>query len=132
MEIIIYKFEIWSTLHKRESLSNHVLKDIDEFSLAFDSAVLWGPASAIFPFKRLELRCILLFIRFSYIMVKLLGMIKIWHISLTPHPVFNNVSFLSYPASPTPYHLKVYVTCVSSLNLTFSFAGCLGHFSHFV
>ena len=40
MEIIIYNFEIWSTLHKRESLSNHVLKDIDEFSLAFDSAVL--------------------------------------------------------------------------------------------
>ena len=54
------------------------------------------------------------------------------HIANPPAPAFNNVSFLSYPASPIPYHLKVYVTCVSSLNLTFPFAGCLGHFSHFV
>ena len=67
MQIIIYNFEICSTLYKRES--NHVLKDIDEFSLALDSE---GVAWAIFPYDTFELRCILLFIRFSYIMVKLL------------------------------------------------------------
>ena len=39
MQIIIYNFEICSTLYKRES--NHVLKDIVEFSLVLDSAGLW-------------------------------------------------------------------------------------------
>ena len=56
----------------RGSRSNHDLKDIDEFSLEFDSAGLWGVAWAKFPYKQYELRCILLFIGFLYIMVKLL------------------------------------------------------------
>ena len=36
----------------RGSWSNHVLKDIDEFSLAFDSAGLWVVAWAKFPYKQ--------------------------------------------------------------------------------
>ena len=56
----------------RGSQSNHVLKDIDEFSLDFDSAGLQRVAWVIFPYNTFEFRCILLFIRFSYIMVKLL------------------------------------------------------------
>ena len=35
-------------LYIRGSRSNHVLKDINEFSLAFDSAGLWGVAWAKF------------------------------------------------------------------------------------
>ena len=34
------------------SLSNHVLKDIDEFSLAFDSPRLWSVAWTKFPYKQ--------------------------------------------------------------------------------
>ena len=36
----------------RGSWSNQVLKDIDKFSLAFDSAGLWAVAWAKFPFKQ--------------------------------------------------------------------------------
>ena len=36
----------------RECRSNHVLKDIDKFSLAFDSAGLWAVAWAKFPYKQ--------------------------------------------------------------------------------
>ena len=36
----------------RGSWSNHVLKDIDEFSLALDSAGLWAVAWAKFPYKQ--------------------------------------------------------------------------------
>ena len=36
----------------RGSWSNHILKDIDEFSLAFDSAGLWAVAWAKFPYKQ--------------------------------------------------------------------------------
>ena len=56
----------------RGSQSNHVLKAIDEFYLAFDNAGLWGVAWDIFPYSTFELSCILLFTRFLYIMVKLL------------------------------------------------------------
>ena len=56
----------------RGSWSNHVLKDINKFSLAFYSAGFWLVAWAKFPCKQFELRCNLLFIHFSYIMVKLL------------------------------------------------------------
>ena len=44
-----YHLSFWDLLYIRGSRSNYVLKDIDEFSLAFDRAWLWGVAWATFP-----------------------------------------------------------------------------------
>ena len=42
----------YALLFKRGSRPNHVLKDIDEFSLAFDNAGLRAVAWAKFPYKQ--------------------------------------------------------------------------------